>query len=534
MNKQGSVKYLSPTKQQPHKQMSGPQVPVLNTSRDAMRRVWIRRPQGTATSLYVKQDQIVDDLKTMILEKFPMTLAKQFDPSDIVIRLDQGTSTTMFNSPMTRKPIMPTTNPFSSTSPSQYSSPLSPIPISAAKSMLVPPRMTGSDFSSSARSVSPATQAVDVTTPLEADRPIWLILDQYYPLGMSMENAFIVETPAQPYHLHLSHTAAGYAAVPRKSDTITEGKEEDYANYNARRMNSLPAKSGVRSGTPGSAHRRSQSNPPEHGSAVLLMPSNTKGTMSPTSAQSAQIDSRVLPDSPDRMLSPTESTMATYNIKPGSVVSADSPSSRINGTSTMAKVLPSVKVLIVEDNLINLRILSAHLRRHRIHYDVAKNGQEAIDKWRKGGFHLVLMDIQLPVMSGLDASKEIRRLERLNHIGVFSDNDIQALPSKLDGEVLDLDVFKAPIIIVALTASNLKQDKQEALAAGCNDYLTKPVNLDWLLNKITEWGCMQALIDFDGWKSGERMTNISAALPSLTRNGSSRKVITKAKTADSY
>lgn len=58
------------------------------------------------------------------------------------------------------------------------------------------------------------------------------------------------------------------------------------------------------------------------------------------------------------------------------------------------------------------------------------------------------------------------------------------------------------MIIVALTASsNSSVDKKNALMAGCNDYLTKPVNLVWLQNKITEWGCMQALIDFDGWNS---------------------------------
>lgn len=201
----------------------------------------------------------------------------------------------------------------------------------------------------------------------------------------------------------------------------------------------------------------------------------------------------------------------------------------------MAKVLPSVNVLIVEDNFINQRILSAHLRRHRIHYDVAKNGQEAIDKWRRGGFHLVLMDIQLPVMSGLDASKMIRRLEKLNHIGVFSQSDLRNLPPLKPEEKLDVNVFRSPVIIVALTASNLKQDKQQALAAGCNDYLTKPVNLDWLLNKITEWGCMQALIDFDGWKSGERMTNLSAALPpALNRKTSGRRVPSGGKSKHEY
>lgn len=122
------------------------------------------------------------------------------------------------------------------------------------------------------------------------------------------------------------------------------------------------------------------------------------------------------------------------------------------------------------------------------------NGREAVNKWRAGGFHLVLMDIQLPVMNGLEATKEIRRLERLNGVGVlatcrsgrssaagkhgvdgepadaFSENSEEATG---DDRLMNTDLFRSPVIIVALTASSLQSDRHEALAAGCNDFLTK-------------------------------------------------------------
>ena len=106
------------------------------------------------------------------------------------------------------------------------------------------------------------------------------------------------------------------------------------------------------------------------------------------------------------------------------------------------------------------------------------------------------MDIQLPVMSGIEATKEIRRLERVNHIGVFSEDTPDPSPEDKLGDLL----FPSPVIIVALTASSRESDRNEALAAGCNDFLTKPVGAPWLERKAIEWGCMQALI----WTSFER------------------------------
>ena len=113
----------------------------------------------------------------------------------------------------------------------------------------------------------------------------------------------------------------------------------------------------------------------------------------------------------------------------------------------------------------------------------------------------------MPVMDGIQATKEIRRLEKSNAAAGFppispstdeghtpSDKYPLSASSSVTSETRSMNSpYRSSVIIVALTASSLQSDRVAALAAGCNDFLTKPVSLLWLNNKIIEWGSIKAL-----------------------------------------
>ncbi|HIE28965.1 TPA: response regulator, partial [Candidatus Poribacteria bacterium] len=123
-------------------------------------------------------------------------------------------------------------------------------------------------------------------------------------------------------------------------------------------------------------------------------------------------------------------------------------------------------ILLVEDNVANEKLMRSILERADYAVDVAHNGQEALEMLDSNRHALVLMDMQMPVMDGYEATRKIREM------------GIQRQSSS--GEKMDIP-------IIALTAYAMKGDEAKTLAAGCNAYLTKPINRQQLLATIQQF-----------------------------------------------
>jgi len=119
------------------------------------------------------------------------------------------------------------------------------------------------------------------------------------------------------------------------------------------------------------------------------------------------------------------------------------------------------KILVAEDNIINQKLIRRVLEDHGITVDIANNGLEAFEKRRNNDYDLIFMDIQMPVMDGIEATHEILDFEE--------DEEVEHVP------------------IVALTANALKGDRERFLSEGMDEYITKPLEtaeLLYILNKF--------------------------------------------------
>ena len=114
------------------------------------------------------------------------------------------------------------------------------------------------------------------------------------------------------------------------------------------------------------------------------------------------------------------------------------------------------KILYAEDNEDNIYLLTRRLSRKGFEVVVAKDGQEALDVARAEQPDLILMDLNLPVLDGWEATRQLK-----------ASPELQAIP------------------VIALTSHAMAGDREKALAAGCDDYDTKPIELSRLLGKIS-------------------------------------------------
>lgn len=120
-----------------------------------------------------------------------------------------------------------------------------------------------------------------------------------------------------------------------------------------------------------------------------------------------------------------------------------------------------LNILIAEDNVINQKVAMINIRQLGHNVEVAVNGRMAVEMFKSGNYDAILMDIQMPVLDGLEATTEIRKLEEENRV-------------------------KNPIKIIAVTANALKEDRDKCYEVGMNDFIAKPFKADDLIKALAK------------------------------------------------
>ena len=141
----------------------------------------------------------------------------------------------------------------------------------------------------------------------------------------------------------------------------------------------------------------------------------------------------------------------------GAPVESRAPVAPVVGTVDLS-ALRGARILLVEDNELNQEVAAGLLTEGGFRVDIADNGRIAVERVQQTAYDLVLMDMQMPVLDGVSATREIRQWPGCT-----------ALP------------------IVAMTANAMQQDKERCLAAGMNDFITKPIEPDELWAALQRW-----------------------------------------------
>ncbi|WP_339736802.1 response regulator [uncultured Sunxiuqinia sp.] len=114
-----------------------------------------------------------------------------------------------------------------------------------------------------------------------------------------------------------------------------------------------------------------------------------------------------------------------------------------------------LSILLVEDNVLNQRIVTFSLKKYNHNVTIANNGLEALDRFRESQFDVILMDLMMPEMDGLEATVKIRELETQNNLNT-----------------------RTPII--ALTANTMDNDRDKCISYGMDEFMAKPFDIEKL------------------------------------------------------
>ena len=121
----------------------------------------------------------------------------------------------------------------------------------------------------------------------------------------------------------------------------------------------------------------------------------------------------------------------------------------------------SLKILLVEDNLLNQRVVTFGLKKYNHEVTIANNGLEAVELFRVNNFDVILMDLMMPVMDGLEATVKIREEEEMN-------NSDKRIP------------------IIAITANTMDNDRDTCISYGMDDFMSKPFDIEKLHEIFSE------------------------------------------------
>lgn len=126
--------------------------------------------------------------------------------------------------------------------------------------------------------------------------------------------------------------------------------------------------------------------------------------------------------------------------------------------STTPTELKALRILLAEDSTDNQMLIRAYVKQTPYCIDIADHGAIAVERFKAGDYDLILMDMQMPVMNGYEATRAIRAWEQEHHL--------------------------FPIQVIALTAQALKEDGVKIFDAGCDAHLTKPIKKHTLLEVL--------------------------------------------------